>query len=143
METAGTEVEALLIYNTPLLKEAWIRMRGCYLKAEDQPPPPERVAIARMTAERVALYQRVLHPGRSIPVAAMPFLVDESVPDKEKVPWAVCRFYKNRAGGPYRMREEHLWAWLGAATIEEPPNLVLWEKFIGLIQDIFHEGHLT
>ena len=43
--TTGTELEALLAPNTPLVKEAWIRIRGWYRDAEDRPPPPARVTI--------------------------------------------------------------------------------------------------
>ena len=41
--TAGPEVEALLVLDHPLVKEAWIRGRGWYHDAEDCLPPPIKI----------------------------------------------------------------------------------------------------
>ena len=55
---AGEEVEALIASDPALVKEACIWLRGWYFKAEERPPPPTRVTIARMTEDRVEIYWR-------------------------------------------------------------------------------------
>ena len=55
-------------------------MRVLYKNAVDLPPPPPRMDIATMTAERFDIYRHVPLPGDPIPVGDLPFLVDESIP---------------------------------------------------------------
>ena len=76
-------------------------------------------------------------------MAVTPFPVDNSVPEEEEVLWEVCCLRTNRAGGPVGMRAEHLRAWLGAATREESPDPVFWDKSVGLTQAAFCKGRLT
>ena len=40
-----------------------------------------------MAAERIALYLRVPYPGRRIPVALTPYLVENFIPEEEEVAW--------------------------------------------------------
>ena len=54
--------------DVPLIREAWIHIRGCYKYALYPPPPPARGAIATITAERVKLYWNVFPPRKPIPV---------------------------------------------------------------------------
>ena len=61
-DMAGEELEALLVSDPALVKESWIWLRGWYCKAEERPPPPTRVTIARMTEDRVEMYRRDLPP---------------------------------------------------------------------------------
>ena len=42
-------------------------------------PPPARVTLKRITAERVDLYSYMLPPGENIPVSVEPFPVDDLV----------------------------------------------------------------
>ena len=63
-DEAGAEVEALVEADPPLIKEAWYCIHGWYKAAVDRAPPPARVTLKRITAERVALYSRVPPPGR-------------------------------------------------------------------------------
>ena len=56
-------MEATLASDPPLAKEDWIRMQGWYCDVEEIPPPPARVNIDQMTAERIALYWSVPLPG--------------------------------------------------------------------------------
>ena len=86
-ETAGMEVEALLLLDPPPAKEACIRIQGWYHGVEERAPPPERDTIEWMAAERISLYQRVPYPGRSIPVALTPYPVDNFIPEEEEVAW--------------------------------------------------------
>ena len=51
----GVEVEALVGADLPLIQEAWYCIQGCYKTAVDRTPPPARVTLKRITAERVAL----------------------------------------------------------------------------------------
>ena len=48
---AGYAVESLLASDPYLIKEVWIRMRGCYKDAIDHPLPPSRVATDQIMAE--------------------------------------------------------------------------------------------
>ena len=76
-------MESLLLSDPPITQESWIQMIGCYKDAVDLPPPPTRVAISTMTAERVKLYQNVPPPGHPIPVGVQPVPVDDSIPEDE------------------------------------------------------------
>ena len=67
-EEAGAEVEALMKADPPLIQEAWYHIQGWYKAAVDRAPPPARVTLKRITAERVALYSRVPPSGENIPV---------------------------------------------------------------------------
>ena len=88
---AGSEVKYLLASDPNLIHEAWIRIQGWYKDAVDQPPPLDRVALAKMMAEREELYRHVPSPGYPIPVGEppFPFLVDDSIPEDEDITWAV------------------------------------------------------
>ena len=41
-----------------------------------------------------------------------PFLVNDLVPEKGYIEWAVKRLCNNRSGGPLRMRAKHIKRWL-------------------------------
>ena len=58
-DKAGAEVEALMKADPPLIQEAWYRIQGWYKAAVDRAPPPARVTLKRITAERFALYSWV------------------------------------------------------------------------------------
>ena len=66
----------------PLIQEAWHRIKGWYTAAVNRAPPPARVTIERITAERVALYIYVPPPGENTPIEINPFQVDDSVPEE-------------------------------------------------------------
>ena len=55
-EEAVAEVEALMVSDPPLHQEAWHRIKGWYKVAVERAPPPVRVTLERITAERVELY---------------------------------------------------------------------------------------
>ena len=67
----------MLGLDPPLHREAWHRMKGWYQSAVDRAPPPTRVTLERITAERVDLYNYVPPPGENIPVSVDPFTVDD------------------------------------------------------------------
>ena len=79
-EEAGTEVETLLGSDPPPQREAWHRLKGWYRAAVDRDPPPARVTLERIMAERVELYSYVPPLGANIPISVEPFPVDDSVP---------------------------------------------------------------
>ena len=118
-EEAGAEVEVLVGADPPLIQEAWYRIQGWYKAAVDRAPPPAGVTIKRITAERVALYIRVLPPGDNIPVAIEPFVVKDLVPEEGGIEWAVKRLRSNRSGGSSRIRAEHIKGWLAVARRAE------------------------
>ena len=75
----------------PFIQEVWYRIQGWYKAAVDRAPPPARVTLKRITAERVALYSRVPPPGENIPVALEPFKVEDEVPEEGEIEWARTR----------------------------------------------------
>ena len=59
MDTAGQEVDKLLVEDPPNTKEAWRRLKGWYKATVNRAPPPaqgtlERIAAERIAAERIA-----------------------------------------------------------------------------------------
>ena len=107
-DDAGTEVEALVGADPPLIQEAWHKIQGWYKAAVDRDPPPARVMLKRIMAERVALDSYVPPPGENIPVHIEPLLVDDSVPEEEDIEWVVNCLRNNRSGGPSMMRADHV-----------------------------------
>ena len=115
MYEAVAEVEALVGADPHLIQEAWHRIQVLYKSAVNRALPPAQVTLERITAERVALYSYIPPSGENIPVEVHPFQVDESVPEENKIEWAVKQLQNNRSGGPSRMRAEHVKRWLAAA----------------------------
>ena len=58
-------------------------MKGWYQAEVDRDPPPDRVILERITAERVDLYSYVPPLGGDIPVSVEPFSVYDSLPTEE------------------------------------------------------------
>ena len=81
-DEGGSEVEVLAKADPPLIQEAWYRIQGWYKAAADRTPPPARVTLNRITAERVVMYSRALPPGENTPVQIDPFEVEDKVPDE-------------------------------------------------------------
>ena len=80
-DEAGAEVDALVGVYPPLIQEAWHQIQGWYKATVDRAPPPARVTLERITAERVALYSHVPPLGDNIPVAIQPFMVNDLLPE--------------------------------------------------------------
>ena len=99
----------------PLIREAWHRIKGWYKDTVDRAPPPARVTLERITAERVALYSYVPPLGENIPISIRPFQVDDSVAEEGKIEWVVKRLRNNCSGGASGMRVEHIKQWIAAA----------------------------
>ena len=59
---AGVEVEALVKADVPRIQQVWYRLQGWYKAAVDRAPPPARATLKRVTAERIAIYNRVPPP---------------------------------------------------------------------------------
>ena len=95
-------MEFLLASDTPLIREAWIRIWGWYKDTADRPPPPARVAIAAMTADLVDIYWHIPPLGQPIPMGVQPFLVDESIPEDKDISWSMRRLSLNHSGGAVR-----------------------------------------
>ena len=85
----------------------------------DRAPPPARVTLERIAAERVELYSYVPPLGANIPISVEPFPVDDSVPTEYKIEWEVKRLHNQRSRGPSGMRAEHLKGLLAAANRKE------------------------
>ena len=92
-------MEALVGADPPLIQEAWHRIHGWYKAAVDCAPPPTRVTIEKIAAERVALYSYATSPGENIPITIQPFQVNDLVLEEVEIEWAVKRLRNNRSGG--------------------------------------------
>ena len=92
-------METLVKADPPLIQEAWYRIQGWYKAAVELAPPPARVMLKRITAERVALYSRVLPSGDNNPVEIEPFEVEDKVPDEGGIEWAFKRLRKKPLRG--------------------------------------------
>ena len=102
-EEAGEEVERFIGADPPLHREAWHRMKGWYQATVDCAPPPARVALEWITAERMDLYCHVPPLRENIPVSV------------EEIKWAVKQIQNHRSGGPLGMRAENLKGWLAGS----------------------------
>ena len=83
-------------------------MNEWYKSAFDCAPPTAQVTLELITAERVDLYFQVPPPGEKIPASVKPFQVEDWVPTKDDIEWAVMRFQNNRSGVSSGMRADHL-----------------------------------
>ena len=72
-----------------------------------------------------------------------PFSLDDSVPEKEEISWAVCRLRLNRSGGLSGMRVEHLRQWLIIATQDNSPDATNCLKVVPIVQAEFQDGTLA
>ena len=118
-------------------------MWGWYKAAVERPPPPARVSIATMTAERIDLYRHITPSGETIPVGDLTFLVDDSIPEDEYITWEVSRLCLNCSGGPSEMRVEHLCQWLVASTRDDSPDATNWHKVVAIVQAAFRDGAIS
>ena len=107
-EEAGAEVETMLGSDPPLHREAWHRTKGWYKAAVDRAPPPARVTFERITEERVEMYSYVPLLGMNIPISVQPFPVENLMPTKDEIEWAVTRLCNHRSRGTLGMQAEHL-----------------------------------
>ena len=104
----------------PLLhRESWNHIKGWYKAVVYLAPPPVQVNLEWITAERVELYNYVPLPGMNIPISMQPFLVENLLPTKDEIEWAVTRLCNHRSRGMLGMRAEHLMRWMAAARKEE------------------------
>ena len=60
-------------------------MKGWYRDVVDHGPPPTRVNLDQITAERVDLYCQVPPQGENIPVSIDPFQLEESIPMEDEI----------------------------------------------------------
>ena len=63
-----------------------------------------------------AAFREVPSPGENIPVTVEPAIIDNSVPKEDKIVAAVQKLWRNRLGGPSRIRAEHIKGWLAVAN---------------------------
>ena len=95
------------------VKEAWIRLRGCYHDAKDL--LPSAIICAHCADEGVnncTVLESPPPPGRSILVVLEPLPVENSVPEEEVLDGEIFHLGRTIAGGTYGMRSEHLRAFL-------------------------------
>ena len=97
---------------SPFPCEVCRRMWGWYREALYQAPPPARVTLERITAERKELYRTVPPQGDTIPISVPPSPIDDSVPTEEEFEWAVRRLWGHRLRGNSQIHAENLQEWL-------------------------------
>ena len=85
LEDAWAEVEALVGADPPIIQEEWQRIKGWYKAAVDRAPPPARVTLERITAERVELYSYVPPPGNNIPIYVQLLPMEDLVPTEDNI----------------------------------------------------------
>ena len=68
---------------------------GMVQKHGQEPYPPDRVTIKRMTAQRVALYRQVPPPVHTIPVEVTPLPADDLISEYTEVMEAAKRLRLN------------------------------------------------
>ena len=118
-------------------------MRVWYKDAIDCPPPPSRVALATMTAEREELYWHFPSPGEPIPVGGLPLSVDYGIPEDEEIAWEVRRLLLNRSVSTSGMRSEHLCQWLIATIQVDSPDATNLLNVVAIVQAAFRDGTLA
>ena len=121
-------METLNGSDPPLHREAWHQLKGWYQAVVDCDPPPARVTLEWIAAERVDLYSYVPTLGGDIPISVEPLPVDDSVPTEDKIEWAVKILQHHRSGGTSRMRAEHLEGWLAAARKKDKEEAAAGEE---------------
>ena len=84
-------------------------MKGWYKEATNHDPPLAQITTKRITTDQFALYQHVPPLADNILVIVEPFLIDESIPDKEDIKWEFKWLCSNRYRGPSGMWADHLW----------------------------------
>ena len=72
-----------------------------------------------------------------------PFLLDDSIPEDEKITWTVRRLFLNRSSGLSVMRVKHLHHWLIDATQDDTPDTTNWQKVVTRVQAFFRCGILA
>ena len=107
-EEVGGEIDTLLYSYTTLHKGTWYHMKGWYKTAANHAPPPTRLTLNQIMAERVVWYCRKPPLGDNIPISVDPFPLEDSITTEEKTKWEMRRLRVNPYGSPSGMREDHL-----------------------------------
>ena len=118
-------------------------MREWYKYAIDRLPPPVRVDLVTMTAEREELYWHFPSPGEPIPVGGLPLSVDYGIPEDEEIAWEVRRLLLNRSVSTSGMRSEHLRRWLIAKIQDDSPDATNLLNVVAIVQAAFRDGMLA
>ena len=63
VEEADCTIESLLVSDPPLVRWAWVRMRGWYRYSANRPPPPACLSLENLTVELAEIYTHVPLPG--------------------------------------------------------------------------------
>ena len=85
-----------------------------------------------------------------------PTHIDDSVPTEDEIEAAVKKLWRNRSGGPSRIRTEHVKGWLveakrggmaeekgKAKTVTDEEGEDLWGKVVELTHTAFRDGNLA
>ena len=134
--TADALAEAEL--NQDRIKEAWNVIHRSLIKVEDQPLPPSRENLRKVTTDCMTLYSKSLPPDM-IPIIVAPFDIDDVVPEPDKIAQAVWGLKNEKSPGPSKVRAEHLKEWVREAYREDHPHQGNWNRVVDLIQSCFRK----
>ena len=128
------------------LAEAWRCLKGWYAAAGDRPPKPCHKTMAKQTAERVDLYERVPPPGEPIRINVEPNEVEDACPGDVELRIMVWGLANGRAGGTSGIRAETIKGWLRGVEREEKEEEGnagagdAWRTFLKLIERLWETG---
>ena len=107
-----TPFESLLASDPLLAKDDWTRRKEWYKDSIGCTLTPAWSKIDWIMVEPVTLYQKVPPPWEKPPIMVDPFKVDNLVPEKAEIEWAMKWLRYNRSGTPSGMKAEHLTIWI-------------------------------
>ena len=108
------------------------------IAVEDQPLPPSREDLIKVTNDRIKLYSKSLPPDR-IPILVAPFDIDDVVPEPDEIAEAIQGLKNGKSPRPSKIRAEHLKEWVEEATRKKNPYQGNWNRVVDLIQTCFRE----
>ena len=112
-------------------------MWGWYKVVTNRPPPPGRVSIANMTADRITMYTCIPQLGEIIPIIKYTFIIDKYVYQGGEIYWSVQRLHLHRSGRPSQMQVDPLQGLIAAATWEQDSEIGKLEQVVDLVHTTF------
>ena len=98
------------------VRESWSKTRRWYREAKGHRFPPTREHVDQTSTLWEELYRHCPPEGEGITILVQPLSIEDGPPEVGYIAATVSKIQSGRAGGPSRMKAEHLKAWLQAAT---------------------------
>jgi len=123
------------------LKEAWRKLKGWYSAVEEKAPKPCRLLTKNQTAEREALYRKMVPPGDPIPINTKPFTINDVTSTDAELRIVVKNKRNGRADDVSGIKADHMKHLLRDAMQEEEKGTKglgkHWQVFVQLIHTIW------